>query len=192
MLALAGISLGVAVYVGVDLATDSAERAFELSATLVRGQATHRLLPVGGELDEAVYRELVTTRGMPAAAPVVELDVGIAGRVGARYPLLGIDPLQEAAVRDFTSYIPGRGTDFARLIAEPGTVLLPSALADELRLAAGDTVSLTVRGREVSVRVLGTVAAASRRRSKPSRRSSPTSRRRRSCSVAWERSAGST
>ena len=28
-----------------------------------RGQTTHRLLPLGGELDEAVYRELVTTRG---------------------------------------------------------------------------------------------------------------------------------
>jgi putative ABC transport system permease protein len=161
VLALAGISLGVAVYVGVDLATDSAERAFELSAALVRGQATHRLLPVGGELDEAVYRELVTTRGIPAAAPVVELDVGIAGRIGARYPLLGIDPLQEAAVRDFTSYIPGRGTDFTRLIAEPKTVLLPSALADELGVAPGDSVSLTIRGREVSVHVLGTVAAAS-------------------------------
>jgi putative ABC transport system permease protein len=161
VLAVAGISLGVAVYVGVDLANGSAERAFELSAALVRGQATHRLLPVGGDLDEATYRDIVAVRGIAAAAPVLELDVGIAGRPGVRYPLLGIDPLQEAAVRDFTSYIPGRGTDFARLITEPGTVLLPSALADELRLAKDETVLLTVRGREVRVRMLGTVAAAS-------------------------------
>ena len=31
-LAVSGIALGVAVYVGVDLANDSARRAFELSA----------------------------------------------------------------------------------------------------------------------------------------------------------------
>jgi len=161
-LAIAGISLGVAVYVGVDLANDSAERAFELSATLVRGQATHRLLPVGGELDETVYRDIVTTRGIPAAAPVVEFDVGIAGRAQTRYPLLGIDPLQEAAVRSFASYVPGRGANLARLIAEPGTVLLPAALADELGVAPGATVSLSVRGRERRVQVIGTVALASR------------------------------
>ena len=161
-LAIAGISLGVAVYVGVDLANDSAQRAFELSASVVRGQATHRLLPVGGELDEAVYRTLVIERGVSAAAPVVELDVGIAGRAGARYPLLGIDPLQEAAVRNFASYVPGRGTDLARLIAEPDTVLLPAALAAEIGAQPDDIVTLIVRGREARVRVLGTVGSASR------------------------------
>ena len=36
-LALAGIALGVAVVVGVDLANDSARRAFELSSALVTG-----------------------------------------------------------------------------------------------------------------------------------------------------------
>jgi putative ABC transport system permease protein len=161
-LAIAGITLGVAVYVGVDLANDSAARAFELSAQLVRGQTTHRLLPVGGELDETVYRELVTTRGLSAVAPVVQLSVGIAGRPDARYPLLGVDPLQEAAVRNFTSYVPGRGADLARLIAEPGTVLLPAVLADDLGVAAGGTISLAIGGRELPVQVIGTITSTSR------------------------------
>ncbi len=161
VLAIAGISLGVAVYVGVDLANDGAERAFELSAAVVRGQATHRLLPVRDQLDETVYRDLVTRRGI-RAAPVVELEVGITGRTGTRYPLLGVDPLEEAGVRSFTSYVPGRGTNLARLIAEPGTVLLPAALADELGVAPGDTISLSVRGRDVAVRAIGTVTSAAR------------------------------
>ncbi len=161
VLAIAGISLGVAVYVGVDLANDGAQRAFELSAAVVRGQATHRLLPVGAELDETVYRDLVTERGI-RAAPVVELEVGIAGRLGTRYPLLGIDPLEEAGVRSFASYVPGRGANLARLISEPGTVLLPVALAEELGIAPGDSISLSVRGREVAVRVIGTITSASR------------------------------
>ena len=36
-LAIAGISLGVGVYVGVSLANDSAARAFDVAATEVRG-----------------------------------------------------------------------------------------------------------------------------------------------------------
>ena len=63
-LALAGISLGVGVYVGVDLATNSAARAFELSAAALRGGTTHRLLAAGGDLDENVYAELVLRRGI--------------------------------------------------------------------------------------------------------------------------------
>ncbi|HLF09981.1 MAG TPA: hypothetical protein VJA26_02110, partial [Gammaproteobacteria bacterium] len=55
-LAIAGISLGVAVYVGVDLANDSAGRAFELSSAIVDGQTSHRLFPVGAELPDTIYR----------------------------------------------------------------------------------------------------------------------------------------
>src|SRR5262249_12335340 len=144
------------------LANDSAQRAFELSAAVVRGQTTHRLLPVGGTIDAAVYRELVTARGITAAAPVLELDVRIPGRPGERYPLLGNDPLQGAAVRSLAAYVPGRGTDLARLIAEPATVLLPDSLAAELGVAAGETLSLIVQGRERTVRAIGTVGSVTR------------------------------
>ncbi len=82
LLALTGISLGVGVYVGVDLASSSAARAFDLSASVVRGRTTHHLLSAGGDLDEKVYTELVVRRGIAHAAPVVELDVGIPNRPG--------------------------------------------------------------------------------------------------------------
>jgi len=45
-LAIAGISLGVGVYVGVRLANDSAARAFDGTAAEFRGPLTHRLLPL--------------------------------------------------------------------------------------------------------------------------------------------------
>jgi putative ABC transport system permease protein len=158
-LAITGISLGVAVYVGVELANDSAARAFELSSALVRGQTTHRLLPVGGALDQAVYTELVTKHGLAAAAPMIAADVGIAGRPGLRYPLLGVDPLQETGLRGFSGYTPGGGGGFARLITEPATVLLPEAVAQRLGVTAGMTVTLTVGGRERAVEIVGTVAS---------------------------------
>ncbi|RPI61337.1 MAG: hypothetical protein EHM50_05830, partial [Lysobacterales bacterium] len=58
-LAIAGISLGVGVYVGVSLANDSAARAFDVAAASVRSSVTHRLLPLDGAIDESSYRALV-------------------------------------------------------------------------------------------------------------------------------------
>jgi putative ABC transport system permease protein len=162
VLALAGISLGVGVYVGVDLATNSAARAFELSAAVVRGGTTHHLLAAGGDLDEKVYAELVLRRGIARAAPVIELAVGVPGRPGSRYPLLGVDPLQESSFRSFVDFVPGRGSDLARLISSPGTVLLPESLAAYLGVAPGARILLTVRGRDWPVEVVGTLPPIAR------------------------------
>lgn len=159
-LAIAGICLGVAVYVGVDLANDSAQRAFDLSADVVNGRTTHRLLPVGGTLPEGVFRELVVDRGITAAAPVIETDVGLAARPGRRYTLLGVDPIKEPAVRGFVGLVPGSAGDASRLILEPGSVLLPAGLAAELGLKAGARLRLTVGGRIVAVTVAGVLEGA--------------------------------
>lgn len=155
-LAIAGISLGVGVYVGVSLANDSAARAFDVAAAEVRDSITHRLLPIDGALDERIYRELVLRDGTLTAAPVVEGEVGLELRPGLRVPLLGIDPiLGEAALRP--ARVAPSGSEIARLVVEPGTVLLPEELAAELSLAVGDTATLTTAGREAVVRVVGVV-----------------------------------
>ncbi|HET7133377.1 MAG TPA: FtsX-like permease family protein, partial [Gammaproteobacteria bacterium] len=129
-------------------------------STAVRGTVTHRLLPIGATIDESVYVDLVVERGIDTAAPVVTAEVGVAGRPGLRYPLLGIDPLQETGLRSFSSFAPGGGgSDIARLITSPNTVLLPEALAARLGIAAGASVTLVVDGRQRTVEVLGTVPA---------------------------------
>ena len=56
-LSLLGIALGVAVMVAIDLANESAQRAFALSTEAIVGRATHQIIggPVG--LAEDVYRD---------------------------------------------------------------------------------------------------------------------------------------
>lgn len=159
-IAIVGIGLGVSVFVGVQLANDSAARAFDLAAATVRGATTHRLLPLGDDLDENVYRELVLERGITTGAPVIEAQVGIAARPGLRAPLLGIDPLAERGIRGFSSFAPGGDGGFTRLLAEPATILMPENLAKSLRVGAGDTVTLRVGDREARVTIVGTVGAA--------------------------------
>jgi putative ABC transport system permease protein len=156
-LAIAGISLGVGVYVGVSLANDSAARAFDVTASAVRRPITHRLLPLDETLDERLYPELVVRDGTLTAAPIVEGAVGIAARRRQRVPLLGLDPILGETGFRMAQIAPSGGADLARLIVEPGTVLLPEELARGLGLAAGDSTMLTMGDRAAAVRVIGFV-----------------------------------
>jgi putative ABC transport system permease protein len=157
-LAIAGISLGVGVYVGVTLANDSAARAFEVTAAEVRGPLTHRLLPLDDGLDERLYAELVLRDAAVNAAPAVEAEVRIAGRERLRVPLLGLDPILGETAFRMAGVAPAQGADLARLVAEPNTVLLPEDLARELGISSGDSTTLTIGTREATVRVIGFVA----------------------------------
>jgi len=156
-LAITGVALGVAVYVGVALANDSARRAFELSSEAVTGRTTHRILPLGGGLDEQIYTQLVTEVGVANAAPVVETGILISGR---RVSLLGVDPLKEQAVRGVVGWIPGRSGDALRLLAEPDTVLLPEPFADQLGIDGDTRLTARVGGRNATLLAVGTVRAA--------------------------------
>jgi putative ABC transport system permease protein len=160
VLAVAGISLGVAVFTGVDLANDSARRAFDLSSQVVLGRTTHRLLPVGADLPETVYRELVTSGAVTVAAPVLEGQIRLLERPGRRYTLLGVDPLQESGFRGFSGWVPGSSVDFPRLMAEPGTVLVPREIAAELEARAGTQLEVAAAGRRETLVVLGTTRGA--------------------------------
>lgn len=163
-LAIAGISLGVAVYVGVALANDGARRAFEQSAALVRGQTTHRLLPVSGALDEHIYHDLVVDRGLSSAAPVIETEVELLTAGGGRYPLLGIDPLSESGLRGFSGFSSGAGASrMSALITSPRAALVPEEIASGAGEITGTTLRVSMMGREVALDVIGTVAATAGR-----------------------------
>jgi putative ABC transport system permease protein len=155
-LAIVGVSLGVAVYVGVSLANDSAGRAFDVAAARVRGETTHRLLPVDGLLDETLYRDLVLRDGIATAVPIVAGEVRIAARAARRVPLLGIDPIEQGALRVVRPDAEA-DADFARLLTEPRTVLLPMTLAAELGIERNGLLTLLMAERAVEVRAIGFV-----------------------------------
>ena len=70
-LALLGISMGVAVVLAIDLANSAAKASFELSASQIRGAATHRVTALDGKVPVDWYRQYFTRPGLPPAAPVV-------------------------------------------------------------------------------------------------------------------------
>ena len=71
-----------------------------------------------------------------------------------------MDPLEETGFRGFSGFVPGRGSDLARLIVEPRSVLVPEALASEFGLENGSTLGLIAGGSVTTVQVVGTIREA--------------------------------
>ena len=158
LLAILGVALGVAVFVGVDLANDSARRAFEQSEASLVGSATHQLIGVGTEIPNEIYRELRLNHGPLIAAPVVETEIRLAGAGERSFTLIGIDPLEELDFRDYSGMSLDVESDSARLIVEPDTVLIPASLGAELGIELGDSLSVSVdRRASVPLTVVGRV-----------------------------------
>ena len=126
-LSFLGIALGVAVVVAIDLANDSAERAFTLSTESIVGRATHQILGGPAGLPEEVYRRLRLELGIRSAAPVVEGDVAAPDYAGRTFHLLGIDPFADASFRPYLGGISTAAQNgVVPFLTQPATCLLSS------------------------------------------------------------------
>ncbi len=137
-----GVALGVAVVVAIDLANSSASTAFRLSSEAVAGRATHTIHGPAGVLADSVYAALRMQTRNEALAPVVEDFVRLRSCENRVFRLLGVDPLVDGGVRDFTST---SLSDPAALITEP-SVLIASKTAAACGVAPRDSVRIEKGG----------------------------------------------
>ena len=154
---VAGVAIGVAMIVAIDLANGSAERAFALGTETVAGRATHAIIGGPSGLDEQVYANLRRDLGFRMSAPVVEgyLVVDELDRQPMR--LLGIDPFAESP---FRAYL---GTDsnepapdyLTPLMVQPNTVLLSSEIASRFDLQPGDVLNAQAGSSRHTLEIVG-------------------------------------
>lgn len=150
LLSIAGIALGVAVFVGVDVANTSANAAFEASESFVRGAATHRLLPLTDSLDENIFAEQIAPSGIDGA-PIIEVPVAVVG-TQSRVSLLGVDPVAEAAFRDATRLGMLGGVAPEALITVPLTaVVTAGVIADP----AAESINIRTNTGEYTLQIVG-------------------------------------
>ena len=154
-LALAGITLGVAVMVAVDLATGSARRAFDLSMQQVTGDASHRIVGAPTGLNEDFFRRLRLELGVRSSAPVVE---GFAEAGGETLRVLGVDPL--APVGPAPRLADVEGATLEALLTEPDTALLAGVTARRLGVGPGEPLPLSIAGSSREARLLGLIEPA--------------------------------
>ena len=155
-LSILGIALGVAVVIAVDIANESARRAFDLSIERVAGRATHRIESASGGIPDAVYVDLRRRGGLGAAdaTPVIEAPI----RIGeATFTLIGLDLLAFSSIRGTGLTV--EGTSLIRLLTQPDTLLLSAADARRLGVAPGDALPLRIGTRAISAELVGILAS---------------------------------
>ena len=154
-LAILGVGLGVAVMIAIDVASGSAQRAFELSSSTLTGKATHSVEGGAEGLPADTYRRLRLELGIRPAAPIVESYIAPAQHPERTLHLLGIDPFAEGPFRSYLSGAQTRDLDLASFLATPGTALMAAEAAAELGIEVGDRFEIDAGGKQQSVQLLG-------------------------------------
>lgn len=160
LLTVAGVALGVAVFVAIRLASHSALASFRDTVDAVAGRANLQVTSLADGLDERIHARIRATPGVLAAAPIVQVSAlartgpgsGSAGAVESgesrgfdeTVMVLGLDPLVEGpflrldsqegrtAARDFEAVL--------RLLAEPATAAITRTLSERRGLRVDDTL----------------------------------------------------
>jgi putative ABC transport system permease protein len=168
LLAVAGVALGVAVFVAIRLASRSALASFADTVDAVAGRANLQVVALGDGFDERAFLDVRREPGVEAAAPVVQ--VAVLARAGADAPafgiarggdetllVLGLDPLAEAPfVRLETAggAGPAGAAGALELIGSPRTIAVTRAYAARHALAPGGTVHVLAGGEPVALTVV--------------------------------------
>ncbi len=155
-LTVAGLALGVGLYVAIRLCNESVSAAFHNTVTGLSGAAT--LEVIGGEegFDETALETVVGTRGVIAAAPVVIRRVALDDHTSLT--ILAVDPFSESPFRSH-----GVGTAFdlhqaETWFLEPTSVWLTARFASRHGLETRKPFTVFDRDRSVALTVAGTSA----------------------------------
>ncbi len=157
MLALIGISMGVAVVLAVDLANSAARASFELSAAQLRGAATHRIVGNQSSVDQALYVQWFNLPLHPPMAPVVESKVRLKGR-SENFQLLGLDLFAEGQFgRQLSAAVlsPAALTDW---LTDPSAVSISQSAAIEYQLKVGDRIVVEAYGKQYPLKIINLFA----------------------------------
>ncbi|AMC62957.1 adhesion component ABC transporter permease [Mycobacterium tuberculosis variant africanum] len=84
--------------VAIDVSSNSAQRAFDLSAAAITGKSTHRLVSGPAGVDQQLYVDL-RRHGYDFSAPVIEGYVLARGLGNRAMQFMGTDPFAESAFR---------------------------------------------------------------------------------------------
>ncbi|MGA1842860.1 MAG: FtsX-like permease family protein [bacterium] len=144
LLTLAGICLGVAVFVAIEIANHSTLLSFRKSLDSVAGKATIQI--DGGEIGvpEGTMADLLKVPGIIRAAPVIEAYPLVRVKNGEILMVQGIDLLREEGLRDYTLE-GGKRWDFSEWesLIEPDAVALCNSFAGRYGLDVGDRISIS-------------------------------------------------
>ncbi len=164
---VATVALGVALYLAIQIANHSANRAFAASVDVVAGKAELEVRAPSGNLPDEVFPFVAHAPGVAGATPIVRGIVVLPEYPGEYLNLLGIDILTNEPFRTFDlTDFKEQSFDLEPWLRGPRTVAVSEELAQAHHLKAGDEVKAQVNGRTANLtigfllRTAGTTANA--------------------------------
>ena len=139
------VALGVAVYLAIQIANYSANRAFAASIDMVAGKAELEVTVPSGAIPEDVFPLIVAVPGVAAATPLVRGLVVLPDFPGEYLDLLGIDIFTDGPFRTFEPEDFGSETfDIERWLVGPTTIALTDEFLTTHHLRGGDKMRARV------------------------------------------------
>jgi putative ABC transport system permease protein len=156
LLALAGISLGVAAIVSIGIVNKSVLHSFEDSFRNATGRAALQITGAQSGFPEAILDQVRSVAGVEYAVPVVDTDGLLAAGKERSIMILGVDVLIDGQIRNYSlaeesADIP----DPLLFLARPDSILVTKAMAEREGIVMDQILQVeTVRG-TLSFRVRG-------------------------------------
>jgi putative ABC transport system permease protein len=156
MLTVAGIVLGVAVFVGMHTANQSVLFAFSSTVDRIAGKTELQVTAGEAGFQEDILEKVQSASSVRVAVPVIEavVDPGIAGE--GNLLVLGVDMTGDRSLRDYDLDSGDEAVidDPLVFLAQPDSIILTRQFADKTRIGVNDRMRLgTVEGdRQFTVR----------------------------------------
>jgi putative ABC transport system permease protein len=151
-----GIAMGVSVVIGIDMANQSASRAFDLSTAAITGNATHFISGGSKGIDEKVYLDLRRSGLEVPSTPVLTAFASSPQLGGETLQIFGVDPFTEAPFRNY--FIQDGQLPVAELttfLTQPGSVLISTDLANRYNLELDSEFQIEYAGQTKMTKVAG-------------------------------------
>jgi putative ABC transport system permease protein len=148
------VALGVALYLAIQIANHSANRAFEASVDVVAGKAQLEVRAPAGNLRDDLFPVVRSQPGIAAATPLVRGIVALPDFPGEYLDLLGIDILTNQAFRtfDLTDFETEK-FDLQQWLRGPRTVAVSEELAQRHHWREGDQIKAQINAQTVPLTI---------------------------------------
>jgi len=150
---IASVALGVGLYLAIQIANHSANRALAAGVDVIAGRSN---LEVRGDIPEGLFPGIASRAGIKGCTPVVEGIVTLPDYPGEYLRILGVDVFTNEPFRTFEIGSGERPFNLERWLAEPNGIAISAAFARRHGLHVGDRVRAQVNShaRELEITFL--------------------------------------
>lgn len=148
------VGLGVAVYLAIQVANQSANASFAATVDLVAGKSH---LEVRGRLDETLWPKITADPEVTASTALVEGVVTLPDLPGEYLRIIGVDIFTSAPFRTFEIGASGERLDVEQWLGQPGSLAVTRSFARRHSLKAGDELTVLANARRVSAKIVALI-----------------------------------